>query len=216
MPNPLPIGTEYDETYLGLRVRVVGHHKDQFGQVVNDVVKVSELPPGGRRMRTAPRAPRTKSAGSKAKTQTAKTILLPTAAPAVSTNSRQDAPDQARQHRGVGLGHHHRRWHSVVFDVRCVPADSLQVCGATNGPGQTQEITHDDSLRHYPRQHPEAAGIARSPGEDDPQALRRRATARAQQSSTSRWALPAGARTFGTGPKAAGSCFTPNPATCWW
>ena len=45
MPNPLPIGTEYDETYLGLRVRVVGHHKDQFGQVVNDVVKVSELPP---------------------------------------------------------------------------------------------------------------------------------------------------------------------------
>ena len=48
MPNPLPIGTEYDETYLGLRVRVVGHHKDQFDQVVNDVVKVGELPRKGR------------------------------------------------------------------------------------------------------------------------------------------------------------------------
>jgi hypothetical protein len=53
MPNPLPIGTEYDETYLGLRVRVVGHHKDQFGQVVNDVVKVSELPRNGRAAKRA-------------------------------------------------------------------------------------------------------------------------------------------------------------------
>ena len=48
MPNLLPIGTEYDETYLGLRLRVVGHHKDQFGQLVNHVVKVGELPRTGR------------------------------------------------------------------------------------------------------------------------------------------------------------------------
>ncbi len=55
MPNQLPIGTEYDEAYLGLRVRVVGHHKDQFGQVVNDVVKVSDLPRKGRSVkRVAP------------------------------------------------------------------------------------------------------------------------------------------------------------------
>jgi hypothetical protein len=48
MPTPLPIGTEYDETYLGLRVRVVGHHKDRTGRMVNDVVKVGELPRKGR------------------------------------------------------------------------------------------------------------------------------------------------------------------------
>ena len=68
MPNLLPIGTEYDEAYLGLRVRVVGHHKDQFGQVVNDVVKVGELPPTGRVVKratpipgSAPRRPRRKA-----------------------------------------------------------------------------------------------------------------------------------------------------------
>jgi hypothetical protein len=53
MPDPLPIGTEYDATHLGLRVRVVGHHKDQFGQVVNDVVKVGELPRKGRAAKRA-------------------------------------------------------------------------------------------------------------------------------------------------------------------
>ena len=58
MPNLLPIGTEYDESYLGLRLRVVGHHKDQFGQVVNDVVKVGELPHTGRvAKRAAPARP---------------------------------------------------------------------------------------------------------------------------------------------------------------
>jgi hypothetical protein len=61
MPNPLPVGTEYDETYLGLRLRVVGHHKDQFGQVVNDVVKVGELPGKGRVAKHAtPSRPRRK------------------------------------------------------------------------------------------------------------------------------------------------------------
>jgi len=66
MPNPLPIGTEYDEPYLGLRLRVVGHHKDQFGQVVNDVVKVSELPRKGRAVkRTALTPARSASAPSR-------------------------------------------------------------------------------------------------------------------------------------------------------
>ena len=74
MPNPLPIGTEYDETYLGLRVRVVGHHKDQFGQVVNDVVKVGELPRKGRAANRAapiPRDRRVRQAGRERKGQAA-------------------------------------------------------------------------------------------------------------------------------------------------
>jgi hypothetical protein len=53
MADLRPIGSEHDEPVLGIRVRVVGHHKNQFGQEVNDVVKVGELP---RKRRAAKRA----------------------------------------------------------------------------------------------------------------------------------------------------------------
>ena len=179
MPNLLPIGTEYDKTYLGLRLRVVGHHKDQFGQLVNDVVKVGELPRTGRvAKRTAP--------------------ILTSPARAPSRPQRRATPRRRYYYRRPlppakpvkvpwTTSDYIKAWvwgivivgGILLYSTCDIAANLSKVHRPTNGPSQTQEIAHDDTLRHYPCEHAEAAGIARSPGGDDPQALRYRTTARA-------------------------------------